>query len=143
MELFKVKYKEEAVELIDGMEKSLLLMESNSDDPALVEEVFRNMHTLKGNSSMFGFKIIADFTHHLESIYDLVRSGEMKISKQILNVTFSALDHLSLLVNNNGSPLDEKEQKAHIQLSGKVLEIINSVNKNVQNNDITIEHNKA
>jgi len=143
MELFKVKYKEEAVELIDGMEKSLLLMESNSDDPALVEEVFRNMHTLKGNSSMFGFKIIADFTHHLESIYDLVRGGEMKISKQILNVTFSALDHLSLLVNNNGSPLDEKEQKAHIQLSGKVLEIINSVNKNVQNNDITIEHNKA
>ena len=57
MELFKIKYKEEAIELIEAMEKSLLLMESNFDDPALIEEVFRNMHNLKGNSSMFGFKI--------------------------------------------------------------------------------------
>lgn len=140
MELFKVKYKEEAVELINLMEKSLLLMESNSEDPALIEEVFRNMHTLKGNSSMLGFKTISDFTHHLESIYDLVRSGEMNISKEILNVTFSSLDHLSLLVNNNEGSLNEKEKKAHTQLSGKVIEIINSVKKNVQNNDIPIEH---
>jgi hypothetical protein len=32
MELFKIEYKEEAEELINGMEKSLLLMESNPDD---------------------------------------------------------------------------------------------------------------
>ena len=40
MEQFKAKYKEEAKELIDGMEKSLLLMDINPDDPALIEEVF-------------------------------------------------------------------------------------------------------
>ena len=137
MEQFNVKYKEEAKELIDGMEKSLLLMENNPDDAALIEEVFRNMHTLKGNSSMFGFKTIADFTHDLESIYNLVRSGEMKISKQILNVSFSALDHLSVLTNNAGL-LSEKEKKEHKQLSEKVIEIINSVNKNVQNNLVLI-----
>ena len=124
MELFKAKYKEEAVELIQGMEKCLLLMESDPGDPALIEEVLRDMHTLKGNSSMFGFKMIADFTHDLESIYDLVRSGEIKMSKQILNVTFSALDHLSLLVNN-ASSLSEKEKKAHTLLSANVIEIIN------------------
>lgn len=142
MEQFKVKYKEEAKELIDGMEKSLLLMESQPDDAALIEEVFRNMHTLKGNSSMFGFKTIADFTHDLESIYNLVRSGEIKISKQILNVSFSALDHLSLLVNNAGL-LNEKEKKEHKQLSEKVIEIINSVNKKVQNNELEIQDNKT
>ena len=142
MEQFKVKYKEEAKELIDGMEKSLLLMESNPDDAALIEEVFRNMHTLKGNSSMFGFKTIADFTHDLESIYNLVRSGEMKISKQILNVSFSALDHLSVLTNNAGL-LSEKEKKEHKQLSEKVIKIINSVNNKVQNNKLEIQDNKA
>src|SRR5437868_13215225 len=108
MDPFKVKYKEEAVELIASMEKSLLLMESNSDDPGLIEQVFRDMHTLKGNSSMFGFTVIADFTHHLESIYDLVRAGVIKISKQILNVTLSSLDHLLLLINNESTLEDRK-----------------------------------
>ena len=100
------------------------------------------MHTLKGISSMFGFKTIADFTHNLESIYNLVRSGEIKISKQILNVSFSALDHLTLLVNNAGL-LNEKEEKEHKQLSEKVIEIINSVNKKVQNNELETENNKT
>ncbi|MEO8766559.1 MAG: chemotaxis protein CheA [Ginsengibacter sp.] len=123
MELFKVKYKEEAMELIESMEKSLLLMDGNSNKPAIIEEVFRNMHTLKGNSSMFGYKLIADFTHHLESIYTKVLTGEITISKQILNVTFSALDHLSFLVNKEG-PLSEAEKAAHAQLSDQVIEII-------------------
>ncbi len=131
MELFQVKYKEEAIELIEGMEKYLLSMESNLDDSSLIEDVFRNMHTLKGTSSMFGFKLIADFTHHLESVYDLVRSGEMKISKQILNVSFSALDHLSLLVNND-SKLNDKEKNLHKELSEKVIEIINGSTKITQ-----------
>ncbi|MEO6734541.1 MAG: chemotaxis protein CheA, partial [Ferruginibacter sp.] len=141
MELFQVKYKEEAIELIEGMEKSLLSMESNFDDPALIEEVFRNMHTLKGNSSMFGFKTITDFTHNLESIYDLIRSGEMKISKQILNVTFSALDHLSSLVNNE-SMMNEKDKMVNKQLSAKVIEIINSIDKN-KNNATAILHDET
>ena len=103
MEAIQVKYKEEAIELIEGIEKSLLLMENNLNDPALIEDIFRNMHTLKGNSAMLGYKLIADFTHHLESIYDLIRSGAIKISRQILNLSFSSLDHLSVLVNNESS----------------------------------------
>ncbi|MEO8111974.1 MAG: chemotaxis protein CheA [Ginsengibacter sp.] len=128
MELFQVKYKEEAIELIEGMEKSLLAMESNYNDPDLIEDVFRNMHTLKGNSSMFGFKLIADFTHHLESVYDLVRSGEIKISKHILNVSFSALDHLSSLVNND-STLNGQGKKSHGELSEKVISLTNGAIK--------------
>lgn len=141
MELFQTKYKEEAIELIEGIEKALLLMESNFEDPELVEEVFRNMHTLKGNSSMFGYKMIADFTHHLESIYELVRGGGMKMSKQILNVTFSALDHLSLLINNESS-LNEKEKIAHTELAEKVIEIANAAN-NIKNNDVDIHHDET
>jgi len=142
MEVSQVKYKDEAIELIEGIEKCLLLMENNLDDPTLTEEVFRDMHTLKGNSAMFGFKIIADFTHHLESIYDLVRSGKVKISTEILNLTFSSLDHLSVLVNN-GSSLNEKQKKIHQELSAKVIEIINGTRENYQNKDISIKDQES
>lgn len=140
MELFQVKYKEEAIELIEGMEKSLLAMENNYNDPALIEDVFRNMHTLKGNSSMFGFNLIAGFTHHLESVYDLVRSGEMKMSKQILNASFLALDHLSFLVNNDNT-LNEKEKYTHEELSERVIRLVNGTIKDPSANHSTINLN--
>jgi two-component system chemotaxis sensor kinase CheA len=130
MELFQVKFKEEATELIEGIERSLLLMETNMDDPTLVEEVFRNMHTLKGNSSMFGFKLIAAFTHHLESIYDLVRCNEIRLSREILDMSFRAMDHLSLLVNKQ-SLLTERDMVTHQEISSAVVSIINTIKTNM------------
>ena len=38
------------------------------------------MHTLKGNSAMFGFNLIDQYTHQLETIYDLIRNGKMKVT---------------------------------------------------------------
>lgn len=134
MELLHVNYKEEAIELIEGIEKSLLALDVNVNDAVLIEDIFRNMHTLKGNSAMFGFKVIADFTHRLESVYELIRSGDIKISKQIADVTFSALDHLAILVEN-GNLLSEVDAKAHKDLSEKIVEIIkNTTGKKQQNN---------
>ena len=54
MDNFKKKFIEEATDLIDGLEKSLLELEENPDDQSIVQQVFRVMHTLKGNSGMFG-----------------------------------------------------------------------------------------
>ena len=124
MDNFKIKYKEESAELIAEIEKSLLLMENNPFDFTLTEQVFRAMHTLKGNSAMFGFKMIADFTHHLESIYELIRAAKIKAPAAIINITLSAMDHLSLLVSNEGI-LDEKNKEIHEKLSGEIIEIIN------------------
>jgi two-component system chemotaxis sensor kinase CheA len=138
MEMFQVKFKEEAIELIEHIEKSLLQMENNLEDSTLIQGIFRNMHTLKGNSSMFGFKVIADFTHHLESIYDLIRSGKIKLSKHISDVTLSALDHLLLLVNNEDG-LNEKDQKKHKEISRDVIGIINTIQAKTQINDTSIK----
>lgn len=136
MPAFKLKYKEEAKELIGSIERSLLAMESSPGDRGLIEQVFRDMHTLKGNSSMFGFKTIADFTHDLESVYDLVRSGKITMSKEIMNITFSAIDHLLLMINHEHAS-GEKEKKTHNELSGQIAQIINKENFE---NAIPFEH---
>jgi len=133
MDNFKIKYKEESSELIAEIEKSLLLMENNPFDFTLTEQVFRAMHTLKGNSAMFGFKMIADFTHHLESIYELIRAAKIKTPAAIINITLSAMDHLSLLVNNEGI-LDEKSKEIHEKLSGEIIEIINHFDQTADGN---------
>lgn len=141
MELLHINYKEEAMELIEEIEKSLLAMENNFNDAVLIEDVFRNMHTLKGNSAMFGFKLIADFTHRLESVYELIRSGDLGISKQILNVTFSALDHLAALIKN-GNVISDAEAIVHKELSEKIVDVIKNSTGKKQNHNSAEKRNE-
>jgi len=126
MDQYKSSFTEEAHELIAEMETSLLQLEQNPDDEALIQQVFRAMHTLKGNSSMFGFKVIAEFTHHFESVYEFIRSGQQKVTKEILDISLASLDHLSALVNDDSLSSPEA-QKKHAHLTAKVVAIVNSI----------------
>ncbi len=123
MEEFKQKFIEEADELISDLEKSLLILEKNPKDKEEIEKIFRVMHTLKGNGGMFGYFKISEFTHNLESIYDFVRNGEMKISTELLDITLNSVDHLKVLLAS-GDDLDEETQKAHNNFTSKIEKII-------------------
>ena len=76
MDNMKAVYLEEASELLDKLEVALLQLDETPEEKSILEEVFRIMHTLKGNSSMFGFLNIAEFIHNLETVYDLIRTGK-------------------------------------------------------------------
>lgn len=89
---------DEAKELLDDIEETLLELESTPEDQALVARAFRAMHTIKGSGAMFGYEEIARFTHDLETTYDRVREGCLSISKELLSLTFEAKDHIGLLL---------------------------------------------
>jgi chemotaxis protein histidine kinase CheA len=129
MNPFEAKYTSEALELLADMEKLMLLLETHPDDASLVQQVFRNLHTLKGNSAMMGFRVITDFTHHLEAIYELVRAGKLKVSAAIINITLASLDHLSILLNNNKQVGDDYKY-IHDILTNDIVTIINYSNDN-------------
>jgi two-component system chemotaxis sensor kinase CheA len=123
MEEFKQKFIEEADELITNLESSLLVLEKNPHEKEHIEQVFRVMHTLKGNGGMFGFNKISEFTHDLESIYDLVRTGRMEISRELLDTTLQSVDHLKVLLRD-GDDLDSDTLKIHKTYTGKIGQII-------------------
>ncbi|MCD6178343.1 MAG: chemotaxis protein CheA [Bacteroidales bacterium] len=91
---------EEANELIIDLEDSLLTLEEIPNDKDAVHRVFRVMHTLKGSGGMFGFNAVSDFTHHLESIYYKIRSGELIVTKEILTLTLKSVDLLKELLKS-------------------------------------------
>ncbi len=130
MDLFKVKFINEARDLVSSLEESVLSLENNKEDSALVEQIFRVMHTFKGSSNMFGFDKIGEFTHHLETIYDLVRTKQLLISPEIVNITLQSVDHIKSLLE------DEKLQNAknithHALLLRQITTIIETYNKNI------------
>ena len=127
MDQFKQKAIEEAYELIADLEASLLVLEDNSDDKSHISKVFRIMHTLKGNSAMFGFDYIAEYTHHIESIYDLVRNDKLKLNKDIFDLTLNSVDHLNLLLEDVNLEVEANKTRHQAKLS-ELISFVKKIN---------------
>lgn len=100
---------EEAFELLEELEQSLLELEENPDNKDQIGRVFRAMHTIKGSGAMFGFNDVAAFTHNVETVFDQVRSGKISVSTELINLTLSARDHIRELLNASvsGAEVDD------------------------------------
>ncbi|MGH6745302.1 two-component system chemotaxis sensor kinase CheA [Novosphingobium sp. PhB55] len=99
-------FRVEAGELLDQIEHGLLDLGHRLDDRALIDEVFRGLHTLKGSGAMFGFDALADFTHHCETAFDRVRKGLAPATQELVAVILSARDHMRALIEGDGTGLE-------------------------------------
>jgi two-component system, chemotaxis family, sensor kinase CheA len=101
-------FREETMELLEELETSLLALEKSPDDLKLVGRVFRAMHTIKGSGAMFGFDDIADFTHHVETVLDLVRGGIIPVTNELIDLVLAARDHIKVLIEEvaGGTEMD-------------------------------------
>lgn len=132
---------EEANELIALLESALLELDKDRSEKSYVEEIFRVMHTLKGNSSMFGYVHIAELVHNLENIYDNIRSNRIVICNEIINITFSALDHLKVIIKDE-QLLGDTVKEYHQQLLQQINLFVNDSAGHKKSNDKTeIESN--
>ncbi|WP_291327471.1 chemotaxis protein CheA [Desulfovibrio sp. UCD-KL4C] len=104
-------FKEEAFELLGELETSLLELEDLPHDMDLINRVFRALHTIKGSGSMFGFDAIAGFTHHVENVFDLVRNGDLLITKELLTLVLASRDHIyAMLLSSSGEGEIDKSE---------------------------------
>ncbi|MBL3570105.1 Hpt domain-containing protein, partial [Rhodovulum visakhapatnamense] len=95
-------FRQEARDLLDTLEQTLLDLEHDPGDSALVDASFRAMHTLKGSGAMFGYDEVADFVHEFETAFDRVRKGKAAISPGLVVIALAAKDHIADLVGEPG-----------------------------------------
>ncbi|MBN2273380.1 MAG: chemotaxis protein CheA [Bacteroidales bacterium] len=98
MDKLIVKFIEEASEHIQIIEQNMLLLEKDPENTGYIEIIFRSMHTLKGAGSMFGFENISEITHDLENVYDEIRAQKRTLSRELFDITLSAVDHIKELI---------------------------------------------
>jgi len=121
---FKVAFKQEAYELFSDLETSLLELEQSPEDGELIGSVFRAIHTIKGSGDMFGFNDIAAFAHEVETVLDLMRSKEISVTKELIDLTLLARDHIreKLEVSDGDAQGDDiKAREAEIVYSLRKL----------------------
>jgi len=116
MERFREAFREEAKELLVGLEDSLLSLEEDPLNEDEISAVFRAMHTIKGSSSMFGFDYISTFTHDLENLFDKVRNGEIKITPPLISSMLECKDYISELLLKENFPEEELESTSNTLL---------------------------
>ncbi len=93
---------DESHEHLQSLNEGLLSLEENSEDVAVVNEIFRNAHTLKGMSATMGYNKIAELTHEMEDVLDLIRKEQLKLNEDIIDTLFKCLDSLEQMINSVG-----------------------------------------
>lgn len=91
---------DEADELLADMESLLLELNLDEPDSDQLNAIFRAAHSIKGGASTFGcFGKLAETTHLLENLLDLVRNGEMSLRKDMIDLFLETKDVLTEQVN--------------------------------------------
>jgi len=148
---FKNIYFTESREILDSMEVSLLALEKDTADEESINSIFRAAHTIKGNSGMFGFGRIGDFTHVIENLLVCVREGSLAITANMTGLLLECHDFIEILLNHYEGkeelPLDAETEalfneltvRLNTYLPGSDTEIQSSVSgiKNGSFNDGT------
>lgn len=89
---------DEAREHLQALNRCILELEANPEKHQLLDEIFRSAHTLKGMSATMGFHDIAEITHEMENILDILRKGQYQVTSAIIDLLFKCLDFLEQLV---------------------------------------------
>ncbi len=94
---YKDLYLSEAGESLQALENGLVGLESSAEPLALIHELFRNAHNLKGNSGAMGYEEIVEASHALENALDGLRQGgEITVAK--IGCMLGVVDILKKLV---------------------------------------------
>ncbi|MEN6413170.1 MAG: chemotaxis protein CheA [Veillonellales bacterium] len=91
---------EESREHLQALNRSILDLENDPGNLSVLDEIFRSAHTIKGMSATMGFNTIAELTHEMENVLDLLRKGELEAGHDIIDTIFKCVDTLEQLIES-------------------------------------------
>ncbi len=100
----------EAQEQTDNIEQLLLQLEENPGDKELLDSLFRSAHTVKGSAGIFGLNKVVEFTHHVETLLDRMRDGEVALTAELNTLLLQCNDQIKFLVASATDSSADTEQ---------------------------------
>ncbi|WP_426112892.1 ATP-binding protein [Massilia sp. PWRC2] len=92
----------EARDGLQGIGERLIELESAPADSALMDELFRLVHTLKGNAGLFELPEVSRVLHAAEDLMVAVREGARGFDVALADRLLAAMDFVSLLLDELG-----------------------------------------
>ncbi|CAM3728630.1 hybrid sensor histidine kinase/response regulator [Polynucleobacter arcticus] len=92
--LFKI----ESAEHLQKLDAGLLQLEKTPNDQALIQEIFREAHSLKGSARMLGLIEIQGLANTVEDMLGAVRAGNLAVTAEIVKPQLATLDRIRTMV---------------------------------------------
>jgi two-component system chemotaxis sensor kinase CheA len=89
----------EARECLEAIGTRLLDVERDPSNLDLLNDLFRSVHTLKGNCGLFEFKPLERVVHAGEDLLDRVRNRTLDYSSALADALLEAMDYSALLID--------------------------------------------
>ncbi|WP_294922535.1 chemotaxis protein CheA [Sulfuricurvum sp.] len=106
------EFKDEAIDLLNGMETALLEIQEHGVSKDRINAVFRAAHTIKGSGGMLKLDKLVEFTHIAENLLDDIRNDKIAFTDDMITTFLKCKDHMQNLVlfyaTHAGQDLDEK-----------------------------------
>ena len=113
---------EDCEDQLQAMENALLKMQNGEEDEDALGALFRAVHTVKGSAGMFGFDNIVKFSHIGESLFDVIRQGEIEVTLEMVSLFLLCKDHLAKIVEAavNNTDISDEDTQIGVELSDKL-----------------------
>ena len=105
----------EAQEQVETIEQLLLQLEDAPSDPELLGALFRCAHTVKGSAGIFGLDRVVAFTHHVETLLDRLREGQVVFTPALGTLLLQCNDQIRALVASAQHPEMEAGDDAAVR----------------------------
>jgi two-component system, chemotaxis family, sensor kinase CheA len=101
MEQLMAVFRDQSLELLDGMSQDLLLLEADGRDAEAMSRLRRAIHTIKGDSACIGLGGISELSHKLEDLLDAILNGNVGFEAEVVNLLLGCLDETRLAVSGS------------------------------------------
>lgn len=91
------KYVAEKVEDVENLSHLMLALEERPDDRPLLNEIFRQAHSLKGSGAIYGFPAVSQLSGQMETVLDRLRNRTLKAGARVVDALLASVDALQRL----------------------------------------------
>jgi two-component system chemotaxis sensor kinase CheA len=88
----------ETVESLENLDVELVRLEQNPNDPELLSNIFRLVHTIKGTCGFIGLSRLESVAHAGENVLGNFRDGVQEVTPEAVSLILAALDRIKEIV---------------------------------------------
>jgi len=81
---------QEANDLLSDVDNKLVDLEKMPDDRALLNDIFRGFHTVKGGAGFLNATELVTLCHLTENLFDRLRVGEIELTAELMDIIMDA-----------------------------------------------------
>ncbi len=138
----------ESRENLETAGRCFLALEKTPDDEALLNNLFRSIHTIKGSSGLFDIPAFTKVVHAAEDVLDTVRCGELTLTSEHIDLFLDTMDQVSAWLDDleNTETLAEGAESSSQSLAHALRILLGEIDvseSNEENTRITSTENSV